>query len=540
MPDGLEKGVKSMGRVTMRDESGQPVDERALEAELVNHLRSQNEKLMEEVERLRKQRSQPGLSSTSSWSELGGDSYGKQSGNPEDGERWRRYRTPRSAVDETGGKPGARFTPNGTRVPDGTPPEVAPPVPVPPTPCKPFPPSLLHEHDMEEFMNGYEKVENNSKMLKTDTCWRPVKELSPHEARAFWLEREVMQLKQSLDRVTSGSTFKSSAYWSKGFHPPTGPPVTDQYAGYRTLPTDVGRLDPDLAERISRANPGDVPGQSLGGSGDPLLQGRARDSIGEGEGHCHSLGGSGDPALQGRARDSMGGAEVQGHLHGGSGEHPLHARACTMGMGSGDVHGHLLGGCHADQCGDRAQHGLSQAANGSSLCPGHQGGPSGALWQGSGGGSGVGMIPQSVGMIPQSWETGGGGGTTKAELPELPGLASPLQSGDWIHLCGPVMRDLSSMAARWWDLTVRQAQVHYSTWKSATPLQRVQIQPNMPDELNERCYGRTEQRGVHLLLKAVAPDIQQVLVTDRQMTSTAILFRLYVRYQPGGPGERNL
>eukprot|EP00435_Cladocopium_sp_Y103_P018775 s4968_g4.t1 len=120
-------------------------------------------------------------------------------------------------------------------------------------------------------------------------------------------------------------------------------------------------------------------------------------------------------------------------------------------------------------------------------------------------------------------------------------MASPLQFGDWIHLCGPVMRDLSSVASRWWDLTVRQAQVHYADWKQATPLQRVQLQPTVPVELqDQRCYGRTEQRGVHLLLKAVAPDIQQMLVTDRQMTSTAILYRLYVRYQPGGPGEKSL
>eukprot|EP00435_Cladocopium_sp_Y103_P066731 s12_g29.t1 len=102
------------------------------------------------------------------------------------------------------------------------------------------------------------------------------------------------------------------------------------------------------------------------------------------------------------------------------------------------------------------------------------------------------------------------------------------------------MRDLSSMASRWWDLTVRQAQVHYADWKQATPLQRVQINPRIPDELNDRCYGRTEQRGVNLLLKAVSTEIQQMLVTDRQLTSTAILYRLYVRYQPGGPGEKSL
>ena len=70
------------------------------------------------------------------------------------------------------------------------------------------------------------------------------------------------------------------------------------------------------------------------------------------------------------------------------------------------------------------------------------------------------------------------------------------------------MRDLSSVASRWWDLTVRQAQDYYADWE-ATPLQRVQIDPKIPIELNERCYGRTEQRGGHFLLTAVAPKMQQ-------------------------------
>ena len=129
--------------------------------------------------------------------------------------------------------------------------------------------------------------------------------------------------------------------------------------------------------------------------------------------------------------------------------------------------------------------------------------------------------------IPTSWESGGIGSPTKADLTS--------QSCRALHLCGPVMRDLSSVASRWWDLTVRQAQIHYADWKQATPLQRVQIDPRIPEELNDRCYGRTEQRGVHLLLKS-----EQMLVTDRQLTSTAILCRLYIRYQPGGPGEKSL
>ena len=70
-----------------------------------------------------------------------------------------------------------------------------------------------------------------------------------------------------------------------------------------------------------------------------------------------------------------------------------------------------------------------------------------------------------------------------------------------------------------------------------SPLQRVQLQPRLPDALLDGCYTRTEQRGVHLLLKAVSAEQQQVV--DRDLSSTAILFRLYIRHQPGGPGEKN-
>eukprot|EP00435_Cladocopium_sp_Y103_P009659 s185_g2.t1 len=210
-----------------------------------------------------------------------------------------------------------------------------------------------------------------------------------------------------------------------------------------------------------------------------------------------------------------------------------HDRASILSMGPGANlgHGRALQG-DADLRHDRALQGAGAAAH---LHPCHaQDSTKSALWPDVGGGG------CGVGLIPQSWENGGAG-NSKAELPELPSLASPLQFGDWIHLCGPVMRDLSSVAARWWDLTERQAQVHYADWKQGTPWQRVQIQPTVPDELqDQRHYGRTEQRGVHLLLKAVSSDIQQILVTDRHMTSTAILFRLFVRYQPGGPGEKSL
>eukprot|EP00435_Cladocopium_sp_Y103_P041411 s2731_g11.t1 len=351
------------------------------------------------------------------------------------------------------------------------------------------------------MLEKYEVMNDGCKMRHGADAWKPhgdkSSEPTPGEARAFWLEREVVALKHSLEKMTHWNPFRSNEYWSTGFQPPPpGPSLT----GFPDFATDLGRPDPDRAERISRLHPGDPQGHLLGnGSQDHHDRDRACAlSMDLGAGFQQDRAGTASTVL---------GAD-RGHV-----------RACASGTGHGAVFGQdrasmALGG---DREGDRALHGAA------SLHPGHLQRSGGDLWPDGGGGVGV-------GMIPQSWENGGGGN-----------MASPLQFGDWIHLCGPVMRDLSSVASRWWDLTVRQAQVHYAEWKQATPLQRVQLQPRMPDELqDQRHYGRTEQRGVHLLLKAVASDTQQMLVTDRHMTSTAILFRLYVRYQPGGPGEKSL
>ena len=149
------------------------------------------------------------------------------------------------------------------------------------------------------------------------------------------------------------------------------------------------------------------------------------------------------------------------------------------------------------------------------------------------GGGTMGVAP-----MPASWEASGGGSGGKAELPTLPNGASPLEFGDWLCLCGPIMKDLSHVAGRWWDATVRQAHAFYMEWKGLSPLQRVQLCPRLPDELMASCFIRTEQRGVTLLLKAVSDEQQRELVVDRDLSSTAILFRLYVRHQPGGPGEK--
>lgn len=139
--------------------------------------------------------------------------------------------------------------------------------------------------------------------------------------------------------------------------------------------------------------------------------------------------------------------------------------------------------------------------------------------------------------MPLPWNEGTTG-NSKAELPELASDASPLELGDWLAVCGPVLRDISQVSARWWNLTLREAQCFYDRWKTSSPLERVQINPRLPDELLDGRYQRTEQRGVNLLLRSIPSDQQQALITARELTSTALLFRLFVRYQPGGAGEK--
>ena len=138
------------------------------------------------------------------------------------------------------------------------------------------------------------------------------------------------------------------------------------------------------------------------------------------------------------------------------------------------------------------------------------------------------------------WGESTGGMNTKGELPDLPSSATPLQFGDWLHLSTPVMKDISSVAGWWWERTLREAKVFYEDWKHSSPLQRIQIVPKLPDELREARFQQTEQRGIQMLLKSLPEVEQQALITDRVLSSTAIIYRLLVRFQPGGAGEKQL
>ena len=503
--------------------------QRALEVEMVDFLRQQNSKLQNEVAALKEKLEKSSGAGSSPWSRIDGIGSGSASDSQKHDRHVRNgSRTPRGAVREVAVSPerktkrdSLKFTPNGTRVPDGPPPtaSVSCLPPVPPLPVVENEQVGGSQRVGTSFDDGlYDTCESKPRVRNGDVQWKPHDEkgndaiLSPQEAKQAWLEREVRSLKVALDRVAVPSTLTESAYWN-----PSGGAGNAHGKDLRHL---------------------------LPGSGDAAQQGRAlRGAVhGEGAQQDRALHGTvlGDDALRGVAIGD-GGAHHGRALHGTAlGDLPGHDRA-LHGTALGDLPGHdraLHGTALGDLPGhDRALHGgAAEQLHGLPRDERLHGGAElhGLLRDGRlhGGGT-MGVAP-----MPASWEASGGGSGGKAELPTLPNGASPLEFGDWLCLCGPIMKDLSHVAGRWWNATVRQAHAFYMEWKGLSPLQRVQLCPRLPDELMASCFIRTEQRGVTLLLKAVSDEQQRELVVDRDLTSTAILFRLYVRHQPGGPGEK--
>ena len=134
--------------------------------------------------------------------------------------------------------------------------------------------------------------------------------------------------------------------------------------------------------------------------------------------------------------------------------------------------------------------------------------------------------------------TEGAGGGSRLELPPIPATMNPMELGDWLCLIGPILRDISSNSAKWWELTVAEAQRYYELWRVSTPVQRVKIQPKLPELLTTQAYLRTEQRGMGLLLRAMSDELKKVIIANRDLTSTHLIWLLLITFQPGGSGEK--
>ena len=489
----------------------QDILERALEREMVSILHKENLQLKEELQAMKER-----MSSTA-WSEVtpSVDVPRPPEGTP-----------PRSGGLRMEEGWEILHTPNGTRVPTGPPPPEMPPWP-------------FHYYEKEEGMadcmkwlgpwedeglrrltlhdpvygggndsrHGLRDGGRNSRMMRDGShpqglceggrqSRRDEELMSAAEARAVWMERELHGMKQALDHMKRAGL--NSGYWSE--------PAKREERGRGGLPREDRAWQHDELHEHGRAQHPDLPQQGRAQHPDLPQQGRAQHP---------------DLPQQGRAQHS---------------ELPQQGRA---------EHHDLLQHGQAEQQDlphqDRAEHedlphqgraGLEkEEKNGVALCHGRGQG------QGLHDGKGHGHEDEGNRAPPYPGSEQGGQGS-KMELPALPQETTPMDLGDWLTLITPSMKDMANNASFWWECTLAEATRFYEQWRQSTPLQRVQLKPALPEELKTRQFERTEQRGVGLLLRALPGEMRNVIISNRDMASTAILWRLLITFQPGGNGEK--
>ena len=112
-------------------------------------------------------------------------------------------------------------------------------------------------------------------------------------------------------------------------------------------------------------------------------------------------------------------------------------------------------------------------------------------------------------------------------------------TGDWLARTAPLMRSLSPSAPQWWSATLQQATVYYESWLHSDPLQRLTVRAEVNAYAKDfGALARIEERGSILILQALPAELQSEAISTRALNSTALLFMIMTRFQPGGGSEK--
>ena len=571
---GGEVGRRSEGEMPYVDEDQGQSLERALEKELVSKLHDENQRLKKELEEMQlRQRVQNSRVTPSSWSAVTPDDDGGIPGPPPP-----RSRSP-VPRNHDGRGDGLKYTPNGTRVPDGPPPgpSVLPDLPAWPfgdyETCEAWAPCLmsmgscwkgpLQAGDQRGGMQSRQELQGGYKDLGHGVQSRQEHQdrfqgsrdgmysrqgeghsevMSAAAARAAWLERELKQLQTALTQEGNrpGQQRLSGAYWSERFQ--KGDYISEQSLPY--LETGELRKGRDVTNR-GRAHENRAYASHEGTHEDRALasHGRAHED--------RALAGHGR-AHEDRALASHGRAHEDRDLAGHGRAHEDRALA-----GHGRDHEDRAFAGHGRAHEDRAFAGFGRAhddqlfANGREL-RGYNGDllgrrrvPGDRTFAGSGEerevrettARGEGASDEAVRDEKDHLKA------MNINLPTLPshtGKESGLACGDWLVQVRPLIGDMSGGALQWWDDVLRAVTEQYNRWLLADPLQRLHLPPPAEVEYNTSALRkRLDIRTSTLLLAALPSTLKSELVSARQMATGEILYRIMRNYQPGGLAEKS-
>ncbi|CAE7035334.1 unnamed protein product [Symbiodinium sp. CCMP2592] len=132
------------------------------------------------------------------------------------------------------------------------------------------------------------------------------------------------------------------------------------------------------------------------------------------------------------------------------------------------------------------------------------------------------------------------GTTSLTQLPDHKGGAeASLRFNDWLEITTTAMTDVSEKSGQWWNAVLMVVRAAYNRWLAASHLERLTISPEGMDGLCGDPWSRMNARACTMLLGAMSPEIKGDMVAQ-QLTqrAPAMLFRLFVWFQPGGSAER--
>ena len=131
-----------------------------------------------------------------------------------------------------------------------------------------------------------------------------------------------------------------------------------------------------------------------------------------------------------------------------------------------------------------------------------------------------------------------------SSFPKLKGIdpnTLPIDFQDWVTLLKAPMHDMSATSQLWWAQVVHEAEQAYQRFATASPIEKLQVKPNIPVELTMGKWSRVNIRATSMLLAAIEDDLRTEMVNRRMCDSAVgILYRLMTLYAPGGESEKTL
>ena len=100
---------------------------------------------------------------------------------------------------------------------------------------------------------------------------------------------------------------------------------------------------------------------------------------------------------------------------------------------------------------------------------------------------------------------------------------------------------MSATSRLWWPKVVHEAEQAYQRFATASPIEKLQVKPNVPVDLTMGKWSRGKSRATSMLLAAIEDDLRTEMVNRRMCDSAVgILYRLMTLYAPGGESEKTL